>query len=143
MVSVQDNDLDKVHRLAEAGYPEEIAGLMLGLSEATGTGAISIRGILPMENRREAVARRRRYQIAPKDWLQGEYEAAQRGLALLGVFHSHPDHPAVPSEDDLETALPNLVYLITSVFNGKAIGTRAWMLKEDRSAFHESVVQIV
>ena len=67
-------------------------------------------------------------------------EAERRGLDLVGVFHSHPDHPDLPSEYDREWAQPNFSYLITSVEKGTVLESRSWRLIEDRSAFVEEAL---
>ena len=63
-------------------------------------------------------------------------------LDIVGIFHSHPDHPSRPSEFDREWAMPWFSYIITSVKNGKADGSRSWLLSEDRSAFNEESIVI-
>ena len=64
------------------------------------------------------------------------------GLSLLGVFHSHPDHPNQPSEFDREWAQPYFSYVITSVRSGKALESRSWRLVEDRSEFREESITL-
>jgi proteasome lid subunit RPN8/RPN11 len=113
--------------------------LMLGKM----TGEVKkVEMILPLENTREDQARHNRYLLDPQDYLRGEMEAAQLGLDVLGVFHSHPDHPNHPSEFDREWAMPWFSYLITSVQGGKAVESRSWLLAEDRSAFSEEQIEI-
>ena len=80
---------------AESSYPEEGAGLLLG---AVNDDTRLVGSILELNNARESERRRSRYLITARDMLRAEDEAAQRGLDVLGVFHSHPDHPAQPSE---------------------------------------------
>ena len=80
--------------------------------------------------------------ISPQELLKGEKQAAARGLDVLGVFHSHPDHPNQPSEFDRQWALPWFSYLITSVNEGKSAGARSWRLSEDRKSFTEEEIQI-
>ena len=65
----------------------------------------------------------------------GEQEAEKQGLSIIGIFHSHPDHPNQPSEFDQEWAIPWYSYLITSVYLGQAVGSKSWRLKDDRSGF--------
>ena len=74
--------------------------------------------------------------------LRSEQEAARRGLDVVGVFHSHPDHPNQPSEFDREWAMPWFSYIITSVNEGKAAGSRSWRLADDRSKFEEQEISI-
>lgn len=124
----------------EAAYPNEGAGFLLG--EAKGD-VMQIVSLLPLQNQREAEAQYHRYELAPQDFVRAEVEAARLGLSLIGVFHSHPDHPARPSEFDRDHALPNFAYLITSVVGGEAQVTTAWSLREDRMAFEEAALKIV
>jgi proteasome lid subunit RPN8/RPN11 len=126
--------LAEIQRHGEGAYPDEGAGLLLG--EATGEDK-RVTALLPLDNAREDSARRNRYLLTPQDYLRGETEAARRGLDVLGVFHSHPDHPNRPSEFDREWAMPWFSYVITSVNAGKAAGSRSWLLSEDRGAFTE------
>ena len=66
-----------------------------------------------------------------------EDAADDRGLFLVGYYHSHPNHVAIPSEFDRVHALPNFVYIITSVLEGKSANQLAWLLSQDRSKFNE------
>ncbi len=130
--------LEKIHAHGERAYPEEGAGFLLGAEN----GARDVQAIFPLTNSREDSARHNRYLITPKDYLNAELEADRLGLSLLGVFHSHPDHPNRPSEFDCEWAQPFFSYIITSVDSGKAIESRSWRLSEDRSQFVEENIQI-
>ena len=132
--------LQRIHLHGEQAYPEEGAGLLLG--ELKGQDP-QVREILPLVNEREEGARHNRYQLSPQDYLQGEEIAENMGLAVLGVFHSHPDHPNRPSEFDRQWAWPNFSYLITSVLKGKAAESRSWRLIEDRKAFNEEQIAVI
>lgn len=121
-------------------YPEEGAGFLLGRAEGERKRVLSI---LPRPNAREQAARHNRYLLTAQDYLQAEQEAERQGLDLLGVFHSHPDHPNRPSEFDREWAMPWFSYLITSVYQGQAGESRCWLLNEDRSAFTEEEIRLL
>jgi proteasome lid subunit RPN8/RPN11 len=132
--------LRQIHLHGEQAYPQEGAGLMLGKVE----GACKhIWAIVPLQNAREEAARHNRYLLSPEDYLRGEDEAARLGLEVLGVFHSHPDHPNQPSEFDREWAWPYLSYLITSVWSGRAIESRSWRLDDDRGGFIEETIHLI
>ena len=131
--------LSQIHRHGEAAYPEEGAGLLLG--DANGDRK-QVRAILFLSNAREDSARHNRYLLTPQDYLSGEQEAARLGLDVLGVFHSHPDHPNRPSEFDREWAMPWFSYVITSVQAGVAAGSRSWLLSDDRQAFSEEQIEV-
>jgi proteasome lid subunit RPN8/RPN11 len=131
-IEIPDNIMQKIYANGETAYPEEGAGLILGVLNGEQK---QVRAIIELDNAREAEARHNRYLITPQDMLQGEQQALQMGLDIIGVFHSHPDHPDRPSDFDREWALPWYSYLITSVVLGKAVHSRSWRLEEDRSGF--------
>lgn len=126
--------LAEIHAQGEAAYPEEGAGFLLGSEEGSER---RVTKLYTTENVREEAARHNRYQVAPEDYLKAETMADSLGLSLIGVFHSHPDHPNRPSEFDREWAQPFFSYVITSINEGKATESRSWRLAEDRSAFEE------
>ena len=75
------------------------------------------------------------FRIDDQDYLAAERQARAAGLALLGFYHSHPDHPAVPSQYDLDHAWPFFSYIIVSVRDGVPEDMTSWRLREDRSGF--------
>jgi len=138
MLTVPAAILSALQAHGEAAYPNEGAGLLLGTVTPEGK---TVADILPLSNEWEAGEQYHRYMITPQDMLRGEHEAARRGLDVVGIFHSHPDHPAQPSTMDRDWALPFFSYVITSVQKAQAVVSRAWLLREDRSAFDEEVIQ--
>ena len=96
----------------EDAYPGEGAGFLLGNSSAD---LRVVTAILELPNAREESAQHNRYLLTPQDMLRSEQEAAKLGLDVIGVFHSHPDHPNQPSEFDRQWAMPWFSYIITSV----------------------------
>ena len=80
---------------------------------------------------------RTRFRVTPKDYREAERQAAQVGGELLGFYHSHPDHPARPSQYDLDHAWPFFSYVIVSVREGVSGDMTSWRLREDRSAFDQ------
>jgi proteasome lid subunit RPN8/RPN11 len=138
MLIIPDTVLHSIHTHGEAAYPNEGAGLLLGQAA---DGAKTVVDILPLDNEWEAGEQYHRYLITPQDMLRGENEAARRGLDVIGVFHSHPDHVAEPSNMDRDWALPWFSYMITSVQTAKAVVSRSWLLRDDRTAFDEETIQ--
>lgn len=117
---------------AEAAYPEECCGVLLGRTDGDG---IHVTDLFPVENR-DPDARERRYLIGPGDYLRAERSAEADGLDVVGFYHSHPDHPARPSATDLaEATFPGFIYTITAVERGRAAATTAWRLADDRHRF--------
>ncbi|HLM02251.1 MAG TPA: M67 family metallopeptidase, partial [Pyrinomonadaceae bacterium] len=117
----------------------ECCGLLLGnFAEDKKT----VTEVFPIENAREAEARHNRSLITPRDLLRGERCAREKKLDVVGNYHSHPDHPARPSQFDLDHALPVWSYVIVSVEKGKASDSRSWEMRADRSKFIEEEVFI-
>ena len=139
-IKIAQSLLDQIWQHGEAAYPEEGAGLLLG---SEGNGERQVMAILPFDNAREDTTRHNRYLITAQDMLAGEQQAMRLGLDIVGVFHSHPDHPNQPSEFDRQWALPWFSYVITSVAQGAAQGSRSWRLQDDRSQFIEEMLLII
>ncbi len=140
ILNLSDLLLARIHAHGEQAYPEEGAGFLLGAHADNGTRAVT--EIFPLSNAREETARHNRYLVTPEEYLKAELAADSLGLSLIGVFHSHPDHPNRPSEFDREWAQPFFSYIITSVQSGKAVESRSWRLSEDRSKFEEEGIKI-
>jgi proteasome lid subunit RPN8/RPN11 len=132
--------LQRIHAHGAAAYPEEGAGLMLGRLDGNDT---RVERLLEFTNAREQSARHNRYLLTAEDYLHGEQEAARLDLEVIGVFHSHPDHPNRPSEFDREWAMPFLSYVITSVQSGRSVESRSWLLSQDRSQFTEETLTVI
>lgn len=140
ILNIPEDLIARIHSHGEEAYPEEGAGFLLGAYSENGTREVE--SILPLSNSREEGTRHNRYLIAAEDYVKAEETADSLGLSLIGVFHSHPDHPNQPSEFDREWAQPFFSYVITSVRSGKAIESRSWRLTEDRSKFEEEEIKI-
>ncbi len=123
----------------EASYPNEGGGFLLG---TRADGILRIQDVIQIQNVFAAEEQHHRYAMTPQDWARLEDQADERGLTLVGYYHSHPDSPAVPSIYDRDHALPNFTYIITSVQSGKAAEMRVWQLQEDRAAFTEGVLDV-
>ena len=106
----------------EGAYPEEGCGLLLGRDHPEGRRVEAVER-LPNAS---GDGRLRRYVIEPETFLAAEKVARARGLEVVGVFHSHPDHPAEPSPDDRASAWPFYSYVIGSVRAGRLAELRAF-----------------
>jgi proteasome lid subunit RPN8/RPN11 len=137
MISLTASARDAIMREGEAAYPNECCGFLFGRDDG---GKRAATRVLPVRNARESAAARRRFEITPKDFLRAEREAMKGGSGIVGVYHSHPDHPATPSNHDLEHALPYYSYVIVSVSEGKSGRLTSWRLENDRSRFDEEEV---
>jgi proteasome lid subunit RPN8/RPN11 len=110
-------------------YPHECCGALIGRD-----GAVQEAFALPNTTDEGP---RRRFLVRPDDYRLAETRASAAGGELLGFYHSHPDHPAEPSQYDRDHAWPFFSYVILSVKNAEPAGMRSWRLRDDRSQFDE------
>ena len=132
------DQLAALQRHVEGTYPYEGGGLLIGRTDKQGGKIVT--EIKPFENQRAIEDQHNRILITDEMYRAGEEYADNQGLLLIGFFHSHPDHPARPSEFDREHALPWWSYVIISVQKGRASDTLSWKLREDRSGFDEEEI---
>jgi proteasome lid subunit RPN8/RPN11 len=123
---------------AEATYPDECCGVMLGRQV---DGKRIVDQLVEIENQWDEEERRRRFLITPQQYMRAEKQAREAGLDLLGFYHSHPDAPARPSEFDREHAWPFYSYLIAGVKAGKTVDLTAWQLLDDRSGYDQVEIE--
>jgi proteasome lid subunit RPN8/RPN11 len=122
---------DAIREHGRQAYPEECCGALLGTGR---DGAARVTRIERMENSRRS-ERERRYVIEPLEYARVERRADAEGLSVLGFYHSHPDHPAVPSEYDRERGFPFFHYIVLSVAAGVPGEAASFVLSEDRGSF--------
>ncbi|MFM8875780.1 MAG: Mov34/MPN/PAD-1 family protein [Anaerolineae bacterium] len=134
-MKIKNELVEQINKHIEAAYPGEGAGFLLGTDG-------DVNEVLPLDNAREEEARHNRFLLTPEDYLKAEMKAMELGVDLIGVFHSHPDCPNVPSEYDREWAQPFFSYIISRVDKGKTVSHRSWRLVEDRSKYDEEEIEI-
>lgn len=120
---------------AEQSYPYECCGFLFGKEE----GDERIVTIAKEVNNDKAENKERRFEISAFDYMKAEKFADENNFTLLGVYHSHPDHPAVPSEHDLKQALPFFSYTIVSVRKNKTENILSWRLSEKGKFIEEKI----
>lgn len=121
--------LAAIARQAEAAYPEECCGILVGrFQQGEGGGRAGARVVRAVAADNVHADRRRRFAIAPEVLLREQKAARAEGLELVGYYHSHPDHSAEPSDADRRDAWPGVSYLIVAVAGGAAGEARSWRL---------------
>src|SRR6478672_13362037 len=118
-----------IRQHGEETYPHECCGALVGRD-----GRVT--GVVALPNTTEE-GPRRRFLVRPSDYREAERRASELGAELLGFYHSHPDHPARPSQYDLDHAWPTFAYIIVAVAQATAHDMTVWFLKDDRSSFEE------
>ena len=154
VLKLQTEHLAAIRDHAAADYPAECCGILLGQADGESK---EVAETLPLPNLRRDQERAQefvplrdpgreselnRYLIDPRQQLEAEKQARARGLAAIGYYHSHPDHPARPSEYDREHAWPWYSYVIVSVAAGRAQEVQSWVLADDRSRFEPERLEL-
>lgn len=152
--------LDRLCDLAAAALPYECCGLLLGkaMADESGDRAIAVQDLWPAPNDWERLADEpfraldplpaqdtsleRRYAIAPETFLAAMRAARSHQLDIIGVYHSHPQQPAIPSEFDRACAWPDYSYLILSVRGDRVVDWQSWRLDDHQQFQTEAIVVI-
>jgi len=121
---------------AEVAYPDECCGFVYGKIQDSKR---LIQKAIPVLNSKEG-DKKRRFEISALEYMRAEQNALDLGLDLLGVYHSHPEHPAQPSEHDRVQAMPFFSYLIVSVKSAKSAELNSFQLNDDRQ-FKQEILQ--
>jgi len=135
MLILHDKTSEEMTRDAIASFPDECCGFFFGEQEEEERIVTAVQIVV---NAKEG-DKRRRFEITAKDYLKAEQFAEENKVQLLGVYHSHPNHPAVPSEHDRAAALPNFSYIIISVNKNGWKDIRSWRLNREHQ-FEEEIV---
>jgi proteasome lid subunit RPN8/RPN11 len=141
MLMLNETLHDAIKAHGAASYPYEGCGLLLGSAGEEGN---IVEGICPLPNAWPVEAEKvERFRIDENQWRDVELEAMADGLDVIGIFHSHPDHPPIASPRDLAWASwPGYSYLITEVRDGRPTNSRSWQLAADRSGFLEEEILV-
>lgn len=147
MIALSETARRAIERHAEESYPNECVGLLIGRLEQGRKAVVDIYaaqntwsadvGLTDAEHEHSL---RDRFYLEPRDYLRADRGARSQGLEVVGCYHSHPDHPAIPSERDRTGAQgvgggPSFSFLIQSVRDGRSAELTAWLLAEDGSQF--------
>jgi proteasome lid subunit RPN8/RPN11 len=154
-LKLTQSQLDQIRRHGARDYPNECCGILLGSADGDDK---EVHEIVPLKNlRRDAElaqkllpldapgveSERNRFLIDPRDQIRVEKDARAKGLDALGYYHSHPDHPARPSDYDREHAWPWYSYVILSVQRGEPKEMTCWVLTDDRERFDREQVDVL
>lgn len=134
---VSESLLEDIRRQGELAYPAECCGLLAG---RVCYGVKEVFRLHPVSNRRTDDPHR--YLISADDLRSAEGEIGSVGLETVGFYHSHPDHPALPSVFDREHAWPWYSYAIVRVEAGRARDIASWVLRDDRSAMEAELLDV-
>lgn len=149
MIKLRSNHIQVIRIHAESAYPDECCGIMLG---QMADDVKTLVEVWQTENTWSAKAdsypngelgtTKSRYAIAPAVLLQAQRKARDLCLEIIGIYHSHPNHAAVPSEFDRIYAWQRYSYIIVSVHEGKACELLCWSLDDDHQFQPEEIITV-
>jgi proteasome lid subunit RPN8/RPN11 len=131
----------KIESEGAAAYPNECCGILYGRDVNEG-GMMRrlVEKVEPVSNDFEAGEQYHRFSITPQTLMKAEKTAGEEGRLVLGFYHSHPDHPARPSEYDLAHAWPFYSYVIVAIEQGEAGAMTSWVLDEETNRFRQQEI---
>ena len=130
---------NEIRQAGADAYPNECCGIMFGSEDGDDHVVKSLR---PIVNARESGEQYHRFLITAEEMMQAELEARRLGLEIVGFYHSHPDHPAKPSDYDRDHALPFYSYIILRVAEGRSEQMTSWRLQLSREAFDSESFEV-
>lgn len=141
MLTIPQNIQAQIEAHGVTSYPYEGCGLLLGTLDGDQGLVVEAK---PMANVwPDEEERRIRFKIDEREWISAEFAAMSNDLDIIGIFHSHPDHPPIASPRDLAWAgFTGYSYLITEIRDGQPQASCSWQLNEDRTGFFEEEVKI-
>ncbi|MEP9411016.1 MAG: M67 family metallopeptidase [Candidatus Brocadia sp.] len=137
MLYIGNDKLREIEEQVKKSYPLECCGLLIG----TNTGGKKVVGVRPVQNKNFERAHDR-YVIERGDFERVDREAVKNGLQIIGVYHSHPDHPAIPSAYDTEHACSWFSYIIVAVEGGEKTDIKSWVFDEEKKRFKEEEINL-
>ncbi|MEI6221673.1 MAG: M67 family metallopeptidase [bacterium] len=139
MIRISPEHLEAIQKHGESDYPYECCGMLFGTFDENKQKIVH--EIFPISNAWEETTKRNRFLITVDEFMQGELAARKKKLDIIGFYHSHPDHPAVPSQFDLEHAWPLYSYIIIAVQSKQGKEITSWELNADRSQFTPETIE--
>jgi proteasome lid subunit RPN8/RPN11 len=138
MLKIPAGLLRQIYDHTEASYPYECCGLMVGAMSGEARVVHAFRKCKNLNTERA----RDRYEMDPLDMVKTEREFQGSPWDIIGIYHSHPDHPSRPSQTDTDRAWPDYSYVIVSVLKGTVASANSWVLNEGERKFYEEALVI-
>lgn len=153
MLQLSSQQIEAIRKHGESMYPHECCGLLLGKASRDRKIVLEVRAtknvwnaqaaqLFVVEGESSASNQLSNYAISPQTMLEVQKETRDRALEIVGIYHSHPNHPAIASECDRLYAWEQYSYIIVSVVEGKAQELRCWELDSDRNFQAEEIITV-
>ena len=139
MVKISSDTNKKIINICEQGFPNEVCGVLIGTMNGND---FDILDFFPCKNlnKERAVDR---YELDLKDYISADKEAREKGLDIVGIYHSHPNHPAIASDTDKYFAQERYIYLIYSIYESKYKDLIGWVFNEKEDEMNEVSIEVL
>ncbi|MGR3320059.1 MAG: Mov34/MPN/PAD-1 family protein [Candidatus Anammoxibacter sp.] len=137
MIKINQKDLETIKEIVKKAYPDECCGLLVGKTTGEEREVVEIHSLTNLNTERS----KDRYEIAPAEYMKVDRDVASRKLDIIGIYHSHPDHPSKPSEFDAGRAWEGYSYLIIAIANGREFEMKSWVFHDSTKIFEEEKIE--
>jgi proteasome lid subunit RPN8/RPN11 len=137
LLRIDKSNILAIENQVKKSYPFECCGLLIG----TNTSEKKVVEVFPLHNK-NTERTHDRYEIDGREFDKADRESSKKGLQIVGIYHSHPDHPSRPSAYDTDHAWAGYSYMIIAIEKGEKIDIRSWVFHEEEKQFHEEEIQV-
>lgn len=134
MVKINESSYKAIIKHAESGFPHEVCGVLIGQDHTVSHYKEC--------NNLNTERAHDRYELDPLSFKEADDYSREIGKEIIGIYHSHPDHPSMASETDRQRAWPEWIYIIFSINQGKYNDARAWILEDSGEKFYEESIEV-
>ena len=139
VVKIKRQINDKLIEICEKGFPNEVCGVLIGKKNKE-IFIIDDYYICENLNKERSIDR---YELNPIDYIKAEDLAKKSNASIIGIYHSHPNHPAIASDTDKMFAWPDMAYLIYSIYDGKFKNLISWQIDESEDVFAQINTELI
>lgn len=137
MIKINNKNIEKIKKFVKEAYPHECCGLLVGKLTGNDKEVVEVHELTNINTERA----NDRYEVDPKEYMEIDRETASRKLSIVGIYHSHPDHPSKPSEFDAGRAWEGYSYVIIAIAKGTDFEIKSWIFNESIKTFNEEEIK--
>ncbi|MGR3178461.1 MAG: M67 family metallopeptidase [Candidatus Anammoxibacter sp.] len=137
MIKINQKEIETIKEFVKKAYPDECCGLLVGKIAGEEREVVEIHALTNLNTERS----KDRYEIDPAEYMKVDRDVSTRKLDIVGIYHSHPDHPSRPSEFDAGRAWEGYSYLIIAIANGSEFEMKSWVFHDSTKTFEEEEIK--
>tara|TARA_Y100000817_G_scaffold154425_2_gene120688 strand:- start:3672 stop:4100 length:429 start_codon:yes stop_codon:yes gene_type:complete len=141
VVKISTDTNKKLIKICENGFPNEVCGVLVGKITGDNYDRYDILDFAACKNLNTERAVDR-YELDPRDYMLADKEASSKGHEIIGIYHSHPNHPAIASKTDKLFAQERYIYLIYSIYEKEYKNLIGWVLNKREDKMDQILIEI-